>query len=153
MDLQYTTPATTWSSSKKIWPVSDTSRARVCPIDPLVMRSYGANTYRFSLAWTRIIPDGGRDDPINEQGVDFYNAVIDECLRLGMTPFVTLFQYVPTPSKQVSGTSLLNCVAGIYRRPSISDTEVSWTRKRSPRTLCDMRNYVTSDSEIESSIG
>lgn len=60
------------------------------------MRSYGANTYRFSLAWTRIIPDGGRDDPINEQGVDFYNAVIDECLRLGMTPFVTLFQYVPT---------------------------------------------------------
>lgn len=58
------------------------------------MRSYGANTYRFSLAWTRIIPEGGRDDPINEQGIDFYNAVIDECLRLGMTPFVTLFQCV-----------------------------------------------------------
>ena len=57
------------------------------------MKSYGANTYRFSLAWPRIIPDGGRDDAINEQGIAFYNAVIDECLRLGMTPFVTLFQY------------------------------------------------------------
>jgi beta-glucosidase len=62
------------------------------------MKSYGANTYRFSLAWPRIIPLGGRDDPINEQGIAFYNAVIDECLRLGMKPFVTLFQCVfPVP--------------------------------------------------------
>ena len=65
------------------------------------MKSYGANTYRFSLAWPRIIPDGGRDDAINEQGIAFYNAVIDECLRLGMTPFVTLFQYVHCPCSSV----------------------------------------------------
>lgn len=58
------------------------------------MKSYGANTYRFSLAWSRIIPLGGRDDPINEKGIAFYNSVIDECLKLGMTPFVTLYQYV-----------------------------------------------------------
>jgi beta-glucosidase len=59
-----------------------------------VMKSYGANTYRFSLAWARIIPLGGRDDPINEKGVAFYNSVIDECLKLGMTPFITLYQCV-----------------------------------------------------------
>lgn len=58
------------------------------------MKSYGANTYRFSLAWPRIIPLGGRSDPVNEKGLAFYDAVIDECLRLGMKPFVTLFQYV-----------------------------------------------------------
>lgn len=62
------------------------------------MKSYGANTYRFSLAWARVIPDGGRDDPVNEKGIAFYNAVIDECLKLGMTPFLTLFQCVPTLS-------------------------------------------------------
>jgi beta-glucosidase len=59
-----------------------------------VMKSYGANTYRFSLAWARIIPLGGRDDPINEKGIAFYNSVIDECLKLGMTPFITLYQFV-----------------------------------------------------------
>jgi hypothetical protein len=58
------------------------------------MKSYGANTYRFSLAWARIIPLGGRDDPINEKGIAFYNSVIDECLKLGMTPFITLYQCV-----------------------------------------------------------
>lgn len=51
------------------------------------MKSLGANTYRFSIAWTRLIPDGGRDDPINEKGIKFYNDLINECLRLGMTPF------------------------------------------------------------------
>ena len=55
------------------------------------MRSLGANAYRFSIAWTRVIPLGGKADPVNEKGVDFYNNVIDECLAQGMTPFVVRF--------------------------------------------------------------
>jgi beta-glucosidase len=52
------------------------------------MKSLGANTYRFSVAWPRVIPDGGRDDPVNEKGIKFYNDVIDECLKHGITPFL-----------------------------------------------------------------
>lgn len=52
------------------------------------MKSLGANSYRFSIAWARVIPLGGKDDPVNEQGIQFYSDVIDECLRLGLTPFV-----------------------------------------------------------------
>lgn len=52
------------------------------------MKSLGANSYRFSIAWARVIPLGGKDDPVNEQGLQFYSDVIDECLRLGLTPFV-----------------------------------------------------------------
>jgi beta-glucosidase len=52
------------------------------------MKSLGVNAYRFSLSWPRIIPLGGKDDPINEQGIEFYNNVIDECHRQGITPFV-----------------------------------------------------------------
>jgi beta-glucosidase len=55
------------------------------------MKSLGANAYRFSLSWPRIIPLGGKDDPINEQGIDFYNNVINECLAQGITPFVVRF--------------------------------------------------------------
>ncbi|WVR09713.1 hypothetical protein IAU60_006789 [Kwoniella sp. DSM 27419] len=61
--------------------------------DIALMKSLGANAYRFSLSWPRMIPQGGRDDPVNEQGVQFYNDVIDECLRLGITPFITLYHW------------------------------------------------------------
>ena len=55
-------------------------------IDLLV--SYGVNAYRFSIAWSRIIPLGGRNDPVNEQGIQFYSKIIDALLAKGITPFV-----------------------------------------------------------------
>lgn len=54
---------------------------------PLVMKSLGVNAYRFSISWSRIIPLGGKDDALNEEGVAFYSDLIDECLRQGITPF------------------------------------------------------------------
>ncbi|RSL53994.1 hypothetical protein CEP54_010113 [Fusarium duplospermum] len=58
-----------------------------------LMKQYGADMYRFSLSWSRIIPLGGRDDPINEAGIAFYNRVIDGCLSRGITPWVTLYHW------------------------------------------------------------
>jgi len=48
----------------------------------------GARTYRFSLSWSRIIPDGGRNDPVNEEGINFYNTFINALLAEGIIPFV-----------------------------------------------------------------
>ncbi|WWC92590.1 uncharacterized protein L201_007549 [Kwoniella dendrophila CBS 6074] len=61
--------------------------------DIALMRSVGANAYRFSLSWPRIVPLGGKDDPVNQKGIDFYNNVIDECLKNGLTPFITLYHW------------------------------------------------------------
>lgn len=61
--------------------------------DVALMKSYGVNAYRFSLSWSRIIPLGGADDPINEQGIKFYQDLIEELLRNDITPFVTLFHW------------------------------------------------------------
>ena len=44
--------------------------------------------YRFSLSWSRIIPLGGRNDPVNPQGIEFYNKFIDALLENNITPFV-----------------------------------------------------------------
>jgi len=49
--------------------------------------------HRFSLSWSRIIPLGGRDDPINEAGIAFYSTYIDALLAAGITPFVTLYHW------------------------------------------------------------
>lgn len=59
--------------------------------DVQLMVKLGIKHYRFSIAWSRIIPDGRGE--VNEQGVDFYKRLVD-CLRhYGITPHATLFHW------------------------------------------------------------
>lgn len=52
----------------------------------------GFKTLRFSIAWSRIFPKGDEETP-NELGLKFYDNVIDECLKYGIEPLVTLSHY------------------------------------------------------------
>lgn len=47
--------------------------------------------YRFSIAWSRILPQGV--DEVNTLGIDFYNRIIDLSLELGITPWLTLYHW------------------------------------------------------------
>ncbi len=47
---------------------------------------HAAESYRFSISWSRIIPLGGRDDPIKERGIQFYSDLIDRCLAKCIQP-------------------------------------------------------------------
>ncbi len=70
--------------------------------DIALMKELGTNAYRFSLAWTRLLPEGtGR---INRAGVDFYDRLIDRLLENGITPFVTLYHWdLPQVLQQKGG--------------------------------------------------
>lgn len=59
--------------------------------DIALMAEQGLKTYRFSIAWTRILPDGRGE--INQKGVDFYSDLIDELLKYGIEPIVTLYHW------------------------------------------------------------
>lgn len=59
--------------------------------DIKLMKKMGMKAYRFSIAWSRIIPDG--DGEINQKGIDFYNRVIDCLIKEGMIPLVTLYHF------------------------------------------------------------
>ena len=51
----------------------------------------GMKAYRFSIAWTRIIPDG--TGSINEPGVAYYRDMIAECRKYGIEPIVTMYHF------------------------------------------------------------
>lgn len=61
--------------------------------DVALLKECRAKAYRFSLSWSRIIPLGGRDDPINQKGLQYYIDLVDELLGNGITPMVTLFHW------------------------------------------------------------
>lgn len=61
--------------------------------DVKLMASLGVDVYRFSLSWPRIIPLGGRNDPINESGIAFYSNLIDQLLAHKIEPVVTLYHW------------------------------------------------------------
>ncbi|MEV7394658.1 GH1 family beta-glucosidase [Streptomyces sp. NPDC091215] len=56
-----------------------------------LMRELGANAYRLSVAWPRVLPGG--DGPVNAKGLDFYDELIDGLLAAGITPSVTLYHW------------------------------------------------------------
>ncbi len=59
--------------------------------DVALMKECGLKAYRFSIAWTRIFPEG--NGAVNLKGVDFYNSLIDELIAAGITPIVTLYHF------------------------------------------------------------
>lgn len=59
--------------------------------DVTLMKSIGARTYRFSIAWPRVFPDGS--GAANPKGLDFYDRLVDELLAAGIEPFATLYHW------------------------------------------------------------
>ncbi|WP_100446000.1 GH1 family beta-glucosidase [Glycomyces xiaoerkulensis] len=56
-----------------------------------LMRSMGVDTYRFSIAWPRIQPDGS--GPANPAGLDFYDRLVDKLTDAGIKPMPTLYHW------------------------------------------------------------
>ena len=61
------------------------------PEDVALMRELGLQSYRFSIAWGRILPEG--DGRVNPRGLDHYSRFVDALLEAGITPNVTLFHW------------------------------------------------------------
>ncbi|WP_411168912.1 GH1 family beta-glucosidase [Clostridium sp. MB05] len=59
--------------------------------DIKLMAEMGLESYRFSISWPRIIPNGIGE--VNQKGIEFYNNIIDECLKYGIVPFATLYHW------------------------------------------------------------
>ena len=61
------------------------------PEDIKLMADLGIKHYRFSLSWSRLIPEGR--GKVNEAGVDFYQRLVDCLLEHNITPYIALFHW------------------------------------------------------------
>ncbi len=59
--------------------------------DVALMAELGLQTYRFSIAWPRVLPFGAGD--VNEAGIDFYSRLVDALLEKGIRPCATLYHW------------------------------------------------------------
>lgn len=59
--------------------------------DIRLIKEGSQNTYRFSIAWPRIFPNGTGE--VNQKGIEFYHKLIDELLANNIVPFVTIYHW------------------------------------------------------------
>ena len=59
--------------------------------DIALMHKMNIANYRFSISWSRILPNG--TGAVNSKGINFYNRIINYCLELGIQPWITLYHW------------------------------------------------------------
>jgi beta-glucosidase/6-phospho-beta-glucosidase/beta-galactosidase len=95
------------------------------------LAAQGVEYYSFSIAWTRILPFALPGTPINQQGIDHYNDLINFVLEKGMKPVVTIFHF-DTPLQFFSNLStiaddvLIGYVNGGYQNSTFEDAFVNY---------------------------
>ncbi|SMF86575.1 glycosyl hydrolase family 1 [Azospirillum oryzae] len=72
------------------------------PEDIALMKAAGFDSYRFSIAWPRILPTG--TGAVEPRGLDFYDRLVDGLLEAGITPMACLYHWdLPQPLEDAGG--------------------------------------------------
>lgn len=88
----------------------------------------GVGAYRFSIAWTRVIPDGVGE--VNHSGLDFYRRLVDGLLERDIEPWVTLYHWDLPQALQDEGGWASRDTVGAFARYSETVTRALGDRVR-----------------------
>lgn len=90
--------------------------------DVALFSELGFKCYRFSVAWSRVIPDG--DGEINQAGLDFYRGLIDELLDKGIEPVITMYHFdLPQALMEKGGWANRNTLDAFVRYADVLYSE------------------------------
>lgn len=105
--------------------------------DVKMMADMGVKAYRFSVSWTRVLPDGV--GPVNTKGLAFYEKLVDALLAAGIQPWLTLFHWDYPDALQNKGgwlhaqsPSWFEHYAGVVTR-ALSDRVTHWMTINEPQ--------------------
>ncbi|CAJ2670033.1 unnamed protein product [Trifolium pratense] len=83
------------------------------------LKRLGVNSYRMSISWNRIMPDGTLKGGINQEGINFYNNLINELLKNDIEPFVGIMHFdYPLALEQKFGGFLNRSIVKYYKEYS-----------------------------------
>ena len=114
--------------------------------DVALLRDLGCNAYRLSISWPRVMPEGS--GAVNEPGLAFYDRLIDELLKNGIRPFVTLYHWdLPQALQKSGGWSAPETVAAFGRYADVvarrlGDRVRDWMTLNEPEVVAFAGHYV-----------
>ena len=82
------------------------------PVDLKLCKQFGVKAIRISIAWSRIFPLG--KGQVNQEGVDFYHRVFQECHKNGVEPYVTLHHFDTPDALHKKGDFLIQETVDAY---------------------------------------
>jgi beta-glucosidase len=97
-----------YGKGPSIWDTFSKKPGKACDFyhrfrdDLALVKLLNFKVFRFSISWPRLLPYGS--GLVNQEGIMFYHEVIDECLKLGLTPYITLYHWdLPEALEQEGG--------------------------------------------------
>jgi beta-glucosidase len=108
--------------------------------DVELMRQLGLRTYRFSIAWPRILPQG--HGQVNQRGLDFYSRLVDALLERDIVPFVTLYHWDLPQALEDAGGWPARVTAEAFAEYAdvvsrhLGDRVKHWITLNEPRCFC-----------------
>lgn len=107
------------------------------------MADTGLDAFRFSIAWSRVLPKGKVSGGVNQIGVNYYNNLINGILAKGLVPYVTLFHWdLPQALEDEYGGFLSDKIVDDYRNyaefcfKTFGDRVKYWFTLNEPLTYC-----------------
>ncbi len=109
--------------------------------DVVLMAEMGLNAYRFSISWSRVLPEGiGR---VNDRGLDFYSRLVDALLERGISPNATLYHWDLPAALDDRGGWLNRDIAGWFAEyagimfDALGDRVPMWATINEPWVVSD----------------